>query len=200
MGTPKQLLLWDGVPMIRHVTRVFMLSRASEVIVMVGCRPSEVGAEALAGWIPDGHKPLTVSINPDWEHGEMLSSIKRGIQLSSPGVDGYLIGLADHPAVDGSSVDLLISASLECPPHLRGERVFVPTFRGRRGHPVLVGARLAQEILSLPPGGTLADVIRPHLVPESMVEVDSAGVLLDIDTLAEYEAAISPEGSDGRDD
>ncbi len=63
-------------------------------------------------------------------------------------------------------------------------QVVVPTWAGRRGHPVLVRG-LRDEILAAPAGSTLREVI--ERVGIATVEVDEEGILDDLDTMQDYE-------------
>jgi molybdenum cofactor cytidylyltransferase len=66
-------------------------------------------------------------------------------------------------------------------------RLVLPSFEGRRGHPVFFPADLFPEILALGPDEGLNKVVRRR--PERVMEVpvSNAGVLQDIDTPEQFE-------------
>jgi molybdenum cofactor cytidylyltransferase len=70
-----------------------------------------------------------------------------------------------------------------------GPDIWIPVYRGRKGHPVLIKEFLGAEILKEPVNSTLRDFIRRKGYRE--VEVDDEGILKDIDTAADIKKARS---------
>ena len=214
MGRPKQLLPWGGRPMVRHVAEIFARSMASEVVVVVGCRADAV-ARAVLGNEHCAGAPVRVAVNAAWEDG-MASSVACGVAAARADADAFLIALSDHPAVDVGVVDVLIAAFAGRSPGERARAVLAPVHAGRRGHPVLLGSGLRAELAALGraaafgPGQpcTLRDIVRANTDPvASFVEVESAGVRMDLDTPSDYAEAVrrmpestpymaEPEGSE----
>lgn len=64
----------------------------------------------------------------------------------------------------------------------------LPTYRGKKGHPVLLDRSLVPEILAQPAGTTLRDVI--HRADYTTVEVGDEGILIDLDTAEDYQAIL----------
>ena len=63
--------------------------------------------------------------------------------------------------------------------------IVIPTYGGRKGHPVLFQGSTVSEILALPDGAILRDYIRTKGFTPLAVEDD--GVLLDVDTPEDYQ-------------
>jgi molybdenum cofactor cytidylyltransferase len=63
----------------------------------------------------------------------------------------------------------------------------IPSYQMRRGHPWLVSRSLWNELLELKPPETLRSFLNRHLEDIHYVEVDNAGILLDLDTPGDYE-------------
>ena len=120
-----------------------------------------------------------VAVN-DHPEEEMLVSIRLGIAALPRPVDVFSIWPADHPAV---SLETLAALAAACGP----DRVVIPTYGGRRGHPALVGAMLREAIFAIPPGSGLRRLWRDR--PEILEElpVEDEGVILDMNTPADYE-------------
>lgn len=116
----------------------------------------------------------------DHPEEEMLLSVRMGIAALSPDVDAFFVWPADHPAVGGETLALLIQAAGR-------SRVALPIHGGRRGHPALVGADLIGDIGAIPAGEGLRQLwrARPEVLTE--VRVGDAGVLVDLDTPEDYE-------------
>ena len=106
------------------------------------------------------------------------TSLKRGIAALPPDTDGVIVCLGDMPLVAGRDLDRLIAAFNP----LEGRAIVVPTRRGKRGNPVLWASRFLPEMAEL-----AGDVGAKHLIGEHAdlvceVEMDSDGVLVDVDT------------------
>src|SRR5256712_10533494 len=96
-------------------------------------------------------------------------------------VEAVLLCLVDHPAVPVEVVRALIAA-------FRATRspVVIPTFKGQRGHPVLIGRALFDELLGLSPEAGANSIIRKYRDATQFVEVGDAGILLDVDDPETY--------------
>jgi molybdenum cofactor cytidylyltransferase len=171
MGGPNKLLAeLDGVPMVAHVARRLLASRARPIIAVLGNQAETVDA-AL------GKLPIERVRNPGFAGG-LSTSLKRGIAELPPDVDGVLVCLGDMPLISGRHLDRLIAAFNP----LEGRAIIVPTRRGRRGNPVLWSKRFFPEMADL-----AGDVGAKHLIGEhaelvAEVEMEDDAIFVDIDT------------------
>ena len=95
--------------------------------------------------------------------------------------DGWLLAPADHPLLDASVVGTLITAW-----GAAGERIVVPAYRGRRGHPTIFPWRLAAEVFGLPGDLGLNALMRRHANEVDEVDFDAPAVVADLDTPEDY--------------
>lgn len=174
MGQPKLLLPFNGERVIEHVVRTVTAADVDEVIVVIGHRRAEM-EQALAGL------PVRVVFNPDYAWGEMLSSIQAGLKAASPATIAALIALGDQPRVSVATLNRIAAALRE-----GGDRICLPTFDGRRGHPIGLPRRFWSEVLALERGSSLREVIRRHQSATVEIPVPDDAVLLDMDTPQEY--------------
>jgi molybdenum cofactor cytidylyltransferase len=65
--------------------------------------------------------------------------------------------------------------------------IIIPSFRGRRGHPVLFPTAVIGEIFG---AATLRDIVRRDPERVQVVEVEDEGVILDLDTGEDYRRAV----------
>jgi molybdenum cofactor cytidylyltransferase len=171
MGGPNKLLAeLDGVPMVAHVARRLLASRARPVIAVLGNQAEAVDA-AL------GKLPVERVRNPEFAGG-LSTSLKRGIATLPSDLAGVIVCLGDMPLISGRHLDRLIAAFNP----LEGRAIVVPTRRGKRGNPVLWSSRFFPEMAAL-----AGDVGAKHLIGEhaelvAEVEMDDDAVLVDIDT------------------
>ena len=66
-------------------------------------------------------------------------------------------------------------------------RILVPLFSDRRGHPTLIPWSHVAEIRALPAGQGIDSYLRTQRTNTLEVQVDDAGVLNDLDTPDDYE-------------
>jgi molybdenum cofactor cytidylyltransferase len=172
MGREKILLRLGEETALERVLRTLRAAGVDDPIVVL--RPDLQEAIALAERLG-----ARVVVNPHPED-EMLLSIRMGIAALPPQAEAFFVWPADHPAVSAGTLAALARATSP-------DRVVVPTNGGRRGHPALVGAGLLDAIAAIPPGSGLRQLWRDR--PEVLVEVAVAdeGVVLDMNTPADYE-------------
>lgn len=118
-------------------------------------------------------------VNPDPSRG-MLSSLQCGMAAVREGTAAVVFTPVDHPAVRESTVRDLVRG-------WSGEALRIPRHGGKRGHPVMVAARLLPEFLALPATAQARDIVVRHGEEAVYVDVEDAGVVRDVDTPLEYE-------------
>ena len=94
---------------------------------------------------------------------------------AAEGADAWLVALGDMPYVRPSSI-AAVRAALE-----GGASLAAPYFRARRGHPVGIGARFRQELLSLGGDEGAKAVLAAHGTDLLKIPVGDPGVIRDID-------------------
>ncbi|HEV2335620.1 MAG TPA: molybdopterin-binding/glycosyltransferase family 2 protein [Stellaceae bacterium] len=170
MGSNKLLAEIDGRPMVARTAQRLLSSHARPIVAVLGNEADAVDA-AL------GRLPVERVRNPAFAEG-LSTSLKRGLAALPPDIDGVVVCLGDMPLVTGRDLDRLIAAFNP----LEGRAIIVPTGRGKRGNPVLWARRFFPEMAEL-----AGDVGAKHLIGEHAelvyeVEMDSDGVLVDVDT------------------
>jgi molybdenum cofactor cytidylyltransferase len=171
MGGPNKLLAAiDGTPMVAHVARRLLASRARPIIAVLGNQADTVD-------IALGKLPVKRVRNPEFAAG-LSTSLKRGIAALPSDLDGVIVCLGDMPLISGRHLERLIAAFNP----LEGRAIIVPTRRGKRGNPVLWSKQFFPEMT-----GLAGDVGAKHLIGEhaefvAEVEMDDDAVLVDIDT------------------
>ena len=172
MGTLKPLLPLGGKTVIEIVIER-VRSRLERVVVVLGHQADEV--------LPVlGPYPVECLVNPDYVTG-MLSSVQCGIRALGE-VEGCLICLADQPGITPQTMDSLLQAAT-----VSGQGILIPTYQGRRGHPVLLKHPYALKVLALSPEQGLDRVTRGYPGDTLEVAVDSREILEDMDTPADYQ-------------
>ncbi len=171
----KVLLPWDGRAIIQVIVDRLKRMRLDEIVVVTGHQAAQVKAKL-------NDEPVKVVYNPNYRKGEMLSSLQTGLQALGPEYAACLIVLGDQPQLDNRIVSELMAAYAEG----KG-RIIAPSYRQRRGHPILIDRVLWPELLDLQSGSAPRDVINAHNDEIHYVNVDSDSVLRDIDTPDDYD-------------
>jgi CTP:molybdopterin cytidylyltransferase MocA len=180
MGAFKPLLPFGAQTVVETCINNLLAAGVEEVVVVVGHRAEEVRARL-------SHLPVRFALNAE-VGSEMGVSIARGVEELSAGdavaAEGaLLIALADHPAVSAREIVEVIAA------HRRtGARIVVPEWRGRGGHPVLVGGSLRASLLNLDDAGGLRALFERHTGEVLRLPVASEYVARDMDTWEDYRA------------
>jgi molybdenum cofactor cytidylyltransferase len=106
--------------------------------------------------------------------GDSLAAAARHLlNTAVPGEQTCLIALADMPWLRHDTCQHVAAAALE-------HSIVVPTWQGRRGHPVAFSRVLWPELATLSGDTGARSLLARHPVTE--LAVDDAGVLADVDT------------------
>jgi CTP:molybdopterin cytidylyltransferase MocA len=174
MGRSKPLLPLGDKPVVRHCLETLLHGGVDEVILVVG-----LCGEAVVEAVVD--LPVTVVRNPDPE-SEMADSVRCGLKAVSDSSDAVMVALVDHPLVKPATLRAILDHYART-----SADIVLPTYRGRCGHPTLFARNVLEEIRLL---STLHEIVRR--VPERVktVPVQDSGVLIDMDTLKDYQKVL----------
>lgn len=173
MGQNKLLLPWGKRTILEQSLQTFLHSRVNEVILVVNDQTEKI-ARQLKG------QRVKVTVNSDYRKG-MSSSIRCGLKLLNPKTKGILIGLGDQPLLKSRTVNALINVFKKTE-----GKIIVPSFKGRRGHPVLFDRRYREELLKLKGDEGGRSILKRHFQKVVVVPVRSEGVIRDIDRWGDY--------------
>ena len=181
MGRCKQALPWSrGGRATTVIAAAYdtVASVADEVVVTVGHHATGIIA-AL-----EGRTATVVEVDPD---GSMLDSARAGIRTAlAADADRIVLHLSDHPAVLTTTVRHLLDAAEDAD--------YVHPRRGDRGgHPVILSNAIASRILEAPlPDGLRSARDLPGFRIRA-VDLDDAGVQVDLDTPEDWRGATPPK-------
>ncbi len=177
MGKDKLSLSWGKRTILENCLQTLLCSRVKEVILVVNPK-----TEKIAHRLKD--QRLKVVVNPDYPKG-MSSSIRRGLKVLDPRSNGILISLGDQPFIKTRTINALIGAFGRVE-----EKIIVPSFRGRRGHPVIFHRKFEEELLRLKGDEGGKTILMKHPEDVHIIPVKSEGVLKDIDTWRAYKKEV----------
>jgi molybdenum cofactor cytidylyltransferase len=178
MGSPKALIPYRGTTFAEHLIEVTRHPRVGLTRIVVGAHADEI-RERLAA------RAGEIVLNADWAEGQ-LSSIRAGVRsLPDGATDGMILCPVDHPVVSAGLVAKLIEEF-----DAGGKSIALPTFRGRRGHPLIFRASLYQELLAASAEIGARQVVWAHLADTCQLQTDEEGVVLNINDPATLERAL----------
>jgi CTP:molybdopterin cytidylyltransferase MocA len=103
LGFPKQLVSFDGEPLVRRTVKAALAAGLSATSVVVGAHAERVSA-ALA------REPVSILHNPYWEEG-MAASIRVAAGWArAHGFTGLLLTLCDQLALSAAHLERVVSA------------------------------------------------------------------------------------------
>jgi molybdenum cofactor cytidylyltransferase len=180
MGRPKLSLPLGDRTVLEWVIDALYEGGCARILVVVGPHVAELSALARRAGahvclLPEATPDMRATVEAGWRWWEG----HRGMTDD----DVWYLVPADHPVLDGRIVSMLETERCLHP----GKTIVVPTYQGKRGHPTLLGWKHVAGMRALPPGVGLNTYLRQHPEETLEVPVESAGVLLDLDTLEDYE-------------
>lgn len=177
MGETKQLLRMGGRTLLERTLECARNSDAVETILVLGHAAETIRRElpqSLLGGV-------TVVINPAYKRG-MASSLREGLSAVAIDARAALIMLSDQPFVRGDTINRIIER------YCASEaEIVIPYYKGRRGNPVLLGRPVFEEAMLLKGDIGCRAIFASHTDRTLELNVNDAGILLDIDDRADYE-------------
>lgn len=170
----KQLLPLKGKPMIRHSLDILLSSGIRDIIVVLSSADSPAASAVNT-------LPIRMVFNPE-RGSEMAESLRIGLMAAVESSNGILISLADQPLVSAETVKSLLALYGRNP-----DRILIPQYETKKGHPVLLPKSLLEDIFY---GGTLRDIMKKYSEKILLVPVMDEGVVLDVDTLDDYKRVL----------
>jgi molybdenum cofactor cytidylyltransferase len=176
MGKTKQLLDVGGKPLLQHILDRIHQTEVDEVILVLGHEAERIQKKI---------SPLRakVVLNPDYRQG-MITSIRQGLQALDPRSKAFFIVLGDQPGIEPGVYNLLIREFRNRFPQ---KTIFLPAYKGRRGHPALFSVKHRVEALRIEGDRGFRKVL--EMVPQEVfqVEMESESIVNDLDTPQDYQ-------------
>ncbi|NTW28188.1 MAG: NTP transferase domain-containing protein [Coriobacteriia bacterium] len=174
MGAFKPLLPFGETTVLEQAVAVFRKAGVQDVRVVVGYRSEDL-LPVLAGM-----KVRSV-MNPCYQEG-MFSSVLAGVESMGAECEAFFLMPVDFPLVRPETIELLAHARRDT-----SIGIFYPAFLGERGHPPLISNSYRERLLSWRGMGGLKAFLEQYEGDSMTVESGDEGILLDMDTLEDYE-------------
>ena len=178
MGTPKQLLQFQGRSLLRWVTETAIAAHCHPILIVVGAYRHQIQGEVT-------DLPVQIVENGDWQTG-MGSSIRTGIQAllnSNIATEAAVVLLCDQPFVSPQLIQQLKFHHDSTPHH-----IIASMYQNTIGVPALFNAALFPELAALSGSQGAKTVIQQHLY--TVFTVDFPQGAIDIDTPNDYQQCL----------
>jgi molybdenum cofactor cytidylyltransferase len=177
MGSLKGLLPWGDKTLFEHQLMELEKSLIDTIIVVVGYQ-----AEHFMKITKD--RPIKTVYNQHFQSGK-CSSLLTGLRTMESSSDAILVVAVDQPTSFEVINRLLKSLS-------KGEdKIAVPLFNGKRGHPVLFSGSILVDLLSIKEETLgIRSIFQKYDESISEVPISDCIIQLNLNTPEDYEAAI----------
>jgi CTP:molybdopterin cytidylyltransferase MocA len=178
MGRFKPLLPLGETTVVERAIGLFRENHIPDIRVVVG------HARELLMPILRSH-PVSIVMNPDYPEG-MFTSVQTAVRSLGPATAAFFLLPVDVPLVRPFTVKRLLDAYAASP-----ERILMPAFKGKPGHPPLIPAALAGAILEADGTDGLRGVLASngHLIRQ--IEVPDVHMRFDMDSPRDYEGVLA---------
>lgn len=175
MGTPKQLLTYNGSSLIRRAATEAVESNCDPVIVVLGANSDRISVEI-------NDLAVHIAYNVNWQKG-MSASIATGINtllVMKVNFDAVIVALGDQPFVTGQVYNLLIERYYQ-----NQVTAVASSYSNTVGVPALFDRSLLSELLDLNHKGGAKQLLKRY--SDRSLNLDLPEAAIDIDTPADYQ-------------
>ncbi|NET03488.1 MAG: nucleotidyltransferase family protein [Symploca sp. SIO2B6] len=175
MGTPKQLLPYQGNSLLGHTIETAIVSACKPVVVVLGANAQQISSQI-------NQTSVIVIKNPDWYLG-MGSSIRTGILFLanySPIIDAAVITVCDQPFLTTKIINHLIAVY-----HATRKPIVACQYADTLGVPVLFSHIFFSELATLGETVGAKKIINKYY--KEVFSIPFPRGVIDIDTPKDYQ-------------
>jgi molybdenum cofactor cytidylyltransferase len=175
LGTPKQLLMYEGKSLINRLIEIVKEAGTFPVTLVLGASAESIRAQLI-------HTDLSIILNDAWEEG-MASSIRIGLTnlvQTSPALDGVMILVCDQPFISVEKIQSLLALQRES-----NLPIAACYYANILGTPAVFHRSIFPELLNLKGDVGAKTIIKNKGSAVTKLQVDQG--VIDIDTMNDYE-------------
>ena len=163
----------DGIPVAVKAAQHLVAAMPDSIAII---RPEHA---ELGRLLADQGLQVIVCTEQEQEMADSLSAAVSFASETYPQAQGFVIALADMPFIQPGTIAQVarqISA---------GDAIVMPSYQGRRGHPVGFAVRFVKELASLRGDSGARSILERYPAELTVFECGDAGILRDIDMPAD---------------
>ena len=169
LGQPKQLVMFEGEPLLQRAVRSAQESGVAHVFVVLGAHHQEIQAAVQLGH-------TSVILNNEWHEG-LASSVRAGVNAVESKIEttGVLLMTCDQPHVSTSHLKKMLA---EFDAH-GGVGLIASTYSGIRGTPAIFPRSLFSGLLALRGDRGARSLLVNTPLPVTEIELDGGEIDID---------------------
>ena len=179
LGRPKQLLDYQGKPLLQWAIDAALNANLDEVLVVLGESAPTILPRLELGSARDVMNERAIE--------GQSASIAKAVLVANPHRSGTLLMLGDQPALTSEDLDLVVAAF-----DGRADAISMISWQGDPRSPVVFGRGYDEELTELSGDTGARPLIRKHWSNVRFVEIDRP-VPLDVDTEEDYKRLIGED-------
>ena len=170
MREPKPLVRFGKLTFLETILQNFKNAGIEDISIVLGHKADQIAKELNLS-------PNDFTINKDYQFGQ-FSSVQTGVKNLQPNCTGVFLTLVDQPQI-GSNILAKLRKNFEENP----DKIVIPTFKGKRGHPPVLPKWLFPEILTANSSTQKTSAII-HSHPDKIyeLEINDESILWNINT------------------
>lgn len=181
MGCPKMLLPWGESTVIGHLVAQWRKAGAAQVAAVCPPGPHVINQELDRIGLPCQQR----IVNPEPARG-MFSSIQCAANWNGwvPNLTHWAIALGDQPHLTAQTLQAVVNFASQLP-----ASICQPSRNGRPRHPIFLPRDIFRQVAGAN-SETMKEFLQTNRERVRMLDVDDAGLDLDLDTPADYQRAV----------
>src|ERR1035441_6162147 len=176
-----------------HCIIHYPVARMACLLSASRCGGAGLGCRVVLGYKADeiaskiAHTSCKIVKNDQYQQG-MFTSMQAGLRELPKKTKIVMLAICDQPRLKRETVETLIG-EFEKERH----KILIPSYNGRQGHPPLLRAEYAKDILAMDESMTLKHFYGEHADDIARLVVEDEGVLIDIDDRETYERELKKQ-------
>lgn len=171
MGDFKPMLNIGSISIAQRVVATFQQAGVDRIVMVTGYKATDLERHLA-------NHGVVFLRNENYEHTQMFDSVKIGLTYMRDKCDRVLFTPVDIPLFTAATIHTLLDSQAE---------LACPVCNEQTGHPILIGARLIDAILSDSGQGGLHGALERCGTAMTRIPVCDPGILHDADTPRDYE-------------
>ncbi|MBP9853848.1 MAG: nucleotidyltransferase family protein [Candidatus Omnitrophica bacterium] len=173
-GSPKALAKINHVTIIEQLQQRFIDAHIDELIIVLGAHAQKIEPFILK------HNRIRIVYNKDYIFGQ-TSSFLTGFKEINKSSQGVMLLPVDYPFITLDTINKLKSEF-----HRRPEKIIIPVYKEKKGHPPIFSIRFKEQFLNLNYLQGINSIFKK--LPDEIIlfPVDDPGVIQTFNTPEEF--------------
>ena len=178
MREPKPLVRFGKLTFLETIIQNFKNAGIENISIVLGHKAEQIAKELKLS-------PDNFTINKNYSFGQ-FSSVQAGVKNLKSNCTGVFLTLVDQPQISSD-----IIAEIRIFFEENSDKIVIPTFQGKRGHPPVLPKWFFHEILTANPTQKTSEIIRNHPHKVCGLEINNESILWNMNTKQDLDRVLS---------